>query len=315
LAWHTMGCKMKGRVLKSTGSWYQVELEDGRHLPCRIKGKFRLDGIKHTNPISVGDVVTIELEAGTDNGVIKAIDERRNYIIRKSNNLSKQTQLIASNLDQAFLVVTLAFPKTSLGFIDRFLLTAEAYHIPAILVFNKQDLVLEELADYQEQVIAMYEKIGYTCLKVSARTGEGMNVLQALLRGKTSLFSGHSGVGKSSLLNAIEPGLGVKTAEISSYSLKGQHTTTFAEMHKLSMGGYLIDTPGIREFGLVDFEKTEYSHYFREIQPYIGKCKFNNCIHVNEPGCAVLDAIRAGEIPVERYGSYLSILNNEDIYD
>jgi len=306
---------MKGRVIKSTGSWYQVLVDNQRVIPCRIKGKLRLEGIKHTNPVTVGDWVKIELEQGTENGIIKEIENRNNYIIRKSNNLSKQTQLIAANIDQAFLIVTLAFPKTSTGFIDRFLLSAEAYHIPAKLLFNKQDLVVEELEEYQQEIIDRYSQIGYPCLKASTLNGVGIQELKKELEGKTSLFSGHSGVGKSSLLNAIQPGLGLRTAAISSYSLKGQHTTTFAEMHPLGENTFIIDTPGIREFGLVDFDKTEYSHYFKEMTPYIGECKFNNCLHLNEPGCAIHAAIEAGKISEERYNSYLSILNNEDIYE
>lgn len=306
---------MKGVVIKSTGSWYLVRTDEGHIHSCRLKGKFRLKGIKHTNPITVGDKVDFELEPESANGVINAIDDRKNYIIRKANNLSKQTHIIASNLDQSMLIVTLAFPKTSLGFMDRFLITSEAYHIPAILVFNKVDLMTHGLEEVLDETIELYERIGYICLKTSTLSGEGLPELKEMLKGKTTLLSGHSGVGKSSLLNTLEPQLNLKTSAISNYSQKGQHTTTFAEMHPLSFGGYIIDTPGIREFGLVDFDQAEVSHYFKEMQPLIGKCKFNNCKHINEPGCAIQAAVAEGSISEERFGSYLSILSNEDIYE
>jgi ribosome biogenesis GTPase len=306
---------MKGVVVKSTGSWYQVRKENGTILPCRLKGKFRLSGIKHTNPITVGDEIEYELEPDSGNGVIYKIADRKNYIIRKANNLSKQTHIIASNLDQCMLIVTLAFPKTSLGFIDRFLVTSEAYHIPAILVFNKSDLFVGEHATYLEETINLYTKIGYTCLRTSIINGEGLVQLKERLQNKTTLLSGHSGVGKSSLLNTIEPGLNLKTQAISNYSEKGQHTTTFAEMHPLSFGGNIVDTPGIREFGLVDFEDAEVSHYFKEMQPLITKCKFNNCKHINEPNCAVQAAVASGAISEQRFSSYLSILSKVDIYE
>jgi ribosome biogenesis GTPase len=306
---------MKGVVIKSTGSWYQVRKENGAILPCRLKGKFRLSGIKHTNPITVGDEIEYELEPDSGNGVIHKIADRKNYIIRKANNLSKQTHIIASNLDQCMLIVTLAFPKTSLGFIDRFLVTSEAYHIPAILVFNKSDLFVGEHAAYLEETINLYTKIGYTCLRTSIINGEGLVQLKELLQNKTTLLSGHSGVGKSSLLNTIEPGLNLKTQAISNYSEKGQHTTTFAEMHPLGFGGNIVDTPGIREFGLVDFEDAEVSHYFKEMQPLITKCKFNNCKHINEPNCAVQAAVASGAISEQRFSSYLSILSKVDIYE
>lgn len=305
---------MEGVVIKSTGSWYHV-LVGETEMMCRLKGKFRLAGIKHTNPVTVGDYVIVEPEDGSDNGVITKILERKNHIIRKANNMSKQTHIVAANLDQALLVVTLALPKTSLGFIDRFLVTAEAYHIPAILVFNKCDLFQEELLSWTEETILLYESIGYKCLKTSAVNGNGLNELSNLLKDKTTLISGHSGVGKSTIINAIEPGLNLKTQQISNYSLKGQHTTTFAQMHKLKMGGFIIDTPGIREFGIVEINNSELSHYFKEMKPLIGSCKFNNCIHVNEPDCAVRNALNNNLISPLRYESYLSILNNQDIYD
>jgi len=307
---------MQGIVIKSTGSWYMVRKDDGDIVSCRIKGKFRLQGIKHTNPVTVGDVVEFEIEPSNENGVINKIHDRKNYIIRKANNLSKQTHIIAANIDQALLMVTLAFPKTSLGFIDRFLMTAEAYHIPANIVFNKLDLFTNEMEDLLNDTIELYQNnIGYPCIKTSVKNNIGLDEVKALLKGKTTLVSGHSGVGKSSLLNAIEPALNIKTGDISSYSFKGQHTTTFAEMHPLSFGGYIIDTPGIREFGLVDFDDREISHYFKEMKSFIGKCKFNNCKHMNEPGCSIIKAVEENIISPERYNSYLSIMSHDDIYE
>lgn len=307
---------MQGIVIKSTGSWYMVRKDDGEIVSCRIKGKFRLQGIKHTNPVTVGDVVEFEIEPSNENGVINKIHERKNYIIRKANNLSKQTHIIAANIDQALLMVTLAFPKTSLGFIDRFLMTAEAYHIPATIVFNKLDLFTNEMEDLLNDTIQLYQNnIGYPCIKTSVKNNIGLDEVKDLLQGKITLVSGHSGVGKSSLLNAIEPALNIKTGDISSYSFKGQHTTTFAEMHPLSFGGYIIDTPGIREFGLVDFDDREISHYFKEMKSFIGKCKFNNCKHMNEPGCSIIKAVEENIISPERYHSYLSIMSNDDIYE
>jgi ribosome biogenesis GTPase len=305
---------MKGVVTKSTGSWYDVRDDSGTITKCRIKGKFRLKDIKHTNPVTVGDIVEFEPEEGLDSGVIYRIADRKNYIIRKASNLSRQTHIIASNLDQAILMGTIAFPTTSLGFIDRFLVTAEAYHIPALIVFNKSDLCTGGFETVLEETMNLYEKIGYRCVKTSALEGTGIVETRELLRDKTTLICGHSGVGKTSLLNAIDPGLDLKTGEISAYHLKGQHTTTFAEMHALRSGGFIIDTPGIREFGVVDIEDAELSHYFREMRPLIGSCRFNNCIHVNEPGCAILEAVEDGRISQERYYSYRSILANEDIF-
>ncbi len=304
---------MKGLVTKSTGSWYQVKL-GAKNIACRIKGKFRLEGLKHTNPITVGDYVNFEIEPGQETGIIDSIEPRKNYIIRKASNLSKQTHIIASNLDQAILVTTIAFPQTSLGFIDRFLLTAEAYHIPAIIVFNKCDLCTDELEAVLEDSIKLYEKVGYTCIKTSAKTGEGLETLRDLLKDKTTLLTGHSGVGKSTLLNKLDSKLNLKTGALSNYHLKGQHTTTFAEMLELSNGGFIIDTPGIREFGIIDIEDAELSHYFKEMKPLIGTCKFNNCLHKDEPGCAVQAAVEKGMITTERYHSYLGILANEDLY-
>lgn len=303
---------MQGLVIKSTGSWYQVFAEDGQTYACRIKGKFRIKGIQTTNPIAVGDNVDFELEPNAETGVINHLHDRKNYIIRKSINLSKQTQIIAANLDQAFLIVTLASPRTSLGFIDRFLVTAEAYDIPTCLIFNKLDIYsdegLEILADYK----AIYKNIGYSCYEVSALQGTNIAQIEALLKDKVTLFSGHSGVGKSSLINAILPDFDLKTGEISESSDKGQHTTTFAEMHQLPFGGYLVDTPGIRELGIVDIEKEELSHFFVEMRERLNQCKFNNCRHINEPGCAIIKAVEEGEIEPSRYDSYQSIYFGND---
>lgn len=303
---------MQGLVIKSTGSWYQVHAENGLDYDCRIKGKFRIQGIQTTNPIAVGDQVEFELEPNSDNGVINKLCDRRNYIIRKSINLSKQAQIIAANLDQAFLVVTLASPRTSLGFIDRFLATAEAYDIPAVLIFNKLDLFNEDGLAILEEYKAIYEHIGYPCYTVSALEGTNIPLIESLLKDKTTLFSGHSGVGKSSLINALLPGRSIKTGEISEASDKGQHTTTFAEMHTLPFGGYLIDTPGIRELGIYDIKPEELGHYFREMRALMNKCRFNNCRHVNEPGCAVIKAVEDGEIELSRYESYLSIFHGNE---
>jgi ribosome biogenesis GTPase len=303
---------MQGLITKSTGSWYQVQTPGKERYDCRIKGKFRIKGITTTNPLAVGDIVDFDLEPEQQTGVITNLHERKNYIIRKSINLSKQGQIIAANLDQALLVVTLASPRTSLGFIDRFLVTAEAYDIPAKLIYNKLDLFsnegLEILADYK----AVYENIGYPCYEVSALEGTNISQVQDLLKDKVTLFSGHSGVGKSSLINALLPDLELRTSEVSEWSDKGTHTTTFAEMFELPQGGFIIDTPGIRELGVIDIEKHELGRYFPEMRSRMHNCRFNNCRHINEPGCAVLDALENGEIELSRYESYLSIYNGND---
>ncbi|SCW82317.1 ribosome small subunit-dependent GTPase A [Mucilaginibacter sp. NFR10] len=303
---------MQGLITKSTGSWYQVQTPDGQRIDCRIKGKFRIKGITTTNPIAVGDVVDFEMEPDREDGVITNLHQRKNYIIRKAINLSKQAQIIAANLDQAILVVTLASPRTSLGFIDRFLVTAEAYDIPARLVFNKLDLFsdegLEVLADYK----SIYEDIGYPCFEVSAIEGTNISHVQDLLKDKVTLFSGHSGVGKSSLINALLPELDLRTHMVSDWSDKGMHTTTFAEMFELPQGGFIIDTPGIRELGVIDIEKQELGHFFPEMRERMNQCRFNNCRHINEPGCAVLEALEEGEITLSRYESYLSIYHGND---
>jgi ribosome biogenesis GTPase len=303
---------MQGLITKSTGSWYQVQTPEGERYDCRIKGKFRIKGITTTNPLAVGDVVDFELEPDQETGVITNLQQRKNYIIRKSVNLSKQGHIIAANLDQAMLIVTLASPRTSLGFIDRFLVTAEAYDIPARLIFNKLDLFsgegLEILADFT----SIYEHIGYPCYEVSALEGTNVDELQELLKDKVTLFSGHSGVGKSSLINDLLPELQLRTSEVSEWSDKGTHTTTFAEMFELPQGGFIIDTPGIREMGIIDIEKQELGRFFPEMRSRMHNCRFNNCRHINEPGCAVLKAVEEGEIELSRYDSYLSIYNGND---
>lgn len=303
---------MQGLVTKSTGSWYTVLTEDGKRHECRIKGKLRTKGLTSTNPVAVGDVVEFEIEPDQQTAVISKVHDRRNYIIRKSINLSKQVQIIAANMDQACLVVTLASPRTSLGFIDRFLVTAEAYDIPAILIFNKLDLFSEEGLEILAAYMEIYENIGYPCYAVSALEGTNTEEIIELLKDKTSLFSGHSGVGKSSLINQIIPGIELRTGEISEWSDSGKHTTTFAEMFDLPFGGKLIDTPGIRELGIIDIEPRELGHFFPEFRERMHECRFNNCVHINEPGCAVLEALENGEIEPSRYDSYLSIYHGND---
>lgn len=305
---------MKGVVLKSTGSWYQVRsFESGELFNCRIKGKFRVAGIKSTNPIAVGDVVHFHLEDHQEGqGIISAIQDRKNYIVRKSVNLSKQVHIIASNMDQALLVTTLAQPMTSTGFMDRFLSTAEAYSIPTIIVFNKIDLYDEEEMMELEYREAVYSAIGYKVLKTSAMRGIGLEKLKVELKDKTTLLSGHSGVGKSTLVNAVEPNLDLRTGTVSLSHRKGQHTTTFAEMHPLRMGGDVIDTPGIKGFGMVNMKKEEISHFFPEIFALSEQCRFHNCMHLNEPECAVKSALEENKIAPTRYESYLNQLNDYD---
>lgn len=302
---------MTGIVVKSTGARYLVRTEKGEILDCVLKGKLRLDGRKTTNPVAVGDKVDLDNEG--EDPAISNIYPRKNYIIRKSINLSKQAQILASNMDQAILVATLVSPRTSLGFIDRFLITAEAYSIPAKLVFNKADILNEELLALQQEIIDIYTKVGYECYVVSSTNGQNIEKIKELLKNKTTLISGHSGVGKSTLINAIEPKLNLKTGEISSAHSKGMHTTTFAELHELSFGGFIIDTPGIKELGLVEMKKEEVGHYFPEIRERMNDCKFNNCLHENEPKCAIKAAVENGEISEERYRSYLGILNGEEM--
>lgn len=301
----------KGLVIKNTGSWYHVKNDEGQEVKCKLRGNFRLKGIRSTNPIAVGDNVIFTLQSdGT--GVINEIEERRNYIIRKSSNLSKDSHIIATNIDLCFLVVTLKHPETSTVFIDRFLASAEAYRIPVCLVINKIDIYDEDELAYANSIIRLYEYIGYPCIKASGIKGIGIDLLQKEAKNKTVLFSGHSGVGKSTLINVLIPDTQLKTGDVSDYHNKGKHTTTFSEMVAIPSGGYLIDTPGIKGFGIYNMQKEEISHYFKDIFHFSSQCKFNNCIHINEPGCAVLEAINNHEISESRYTSYLSMLN-EDI--
>lgn len=304
---------MKGIVTKSTGSWYHLRTEDGTTYQARIRGKFRIANIKHTNPIAVGDEVDFEIDKD-DIAVITKIHDRKNYIIRKSVNLSKKTHIIASNIDVAFLVVTMSNPKTSFGFIDRFLITAEAYQIPVVILFNKIDVYQQEELDDLLLYKHIYNSIGYKSIDISAETGLNLDLVKELMKDKVSLVSGHSGVGKSTLLNALNPDLNLKTHQVSDFNSKGQHTTTFAQMFEWPFGGFIIDTPGIKEFGLVHIEKSELQNYFPEIFHLRNECKFDNCIHVNEPKCAVRDAVDVMEIAPSRYESYLTFLE-EDIYN
>ena len=295
---------MKGLVIKNTGSWYTVRTDDGHTIDSKIKGNFRLKGIRSTNPVAVGDRVDIITnQEGT---------AFINYIIRKSQNLSKQSHIIAANVDQAFLIVTVNYPQTSTTFIDRFLASAEAYSVPVVLVFNKTDLLTDEERHYQDMMMTLYDTVGYKCMAVSAERGDGVDALLPLLRDKTTLLSGNSGVGKSTLINRILPGVNLRTAEISDSHNTGMHTTTFSEMLELPSGGYIIDTPGIKGFGTFNMEPEEISSYFKEIFRFSHDCRFNNCTHTHEPGCAVLKAVEEHYIAASRYQSYLSMLADKD---
>lgn len=305
---------MKGTVIRNTGSWYTVRTDDGATINCKIKGNFRLKGIRTTNPVSVGDHVEITPAAGVnDTPFITAIEPPRNYIIRRASNLSKEVHIIAANVDQALLIVTLFHPTTSTTFIDRFLATAQAYSIPTVIVINKTDLCEadDEMKEYLEAVSHLYRSIGYTVIHTSAVTGLGIDQLRDTLRNKVTLLSGNSGVGKSSLINRVVPGLDLRTAEISATHDTGMHTTTFSEMFEIPGGGYIIDTPGIKGFGTIDFDPREVSHYFPEIFKISADCRYNNCTHTHEPGCAVREAVNNHEISQSRYASYLSILNDD----
>ncbi len=305
---------MRGIVYKSTGTWYTVKSEDGQFFECRIKGKFRIRDIKSTNPVAVGDRVLFEIEQTGDEtlGVITEIEDRRNYIIRRSVKLSKQTHIIAANIDQVFLLITLKEPKTYTIFIDRFLATSEAYDIPAILLFNKMDIYDDAELKEVEELISIYRKVGYPCYKISAKTGTGVDALKAHMTGKTNMFAGNSGVGKSTLVNLIAPHIDIRTTEISEQHLQGQHTTTFAEMYDLEFDARIIDTPGIKGFGIVDMDADEIGDYFPELFRLKADCKFNDCLHLDEPKCAVKKALEKGQVSESRYTSYVQMVSGEE---
>ncbi len=297
---------MQGRVIQSTGSFYEVLLNSGETIICRIKGKFRLNDNKLTNPIAVGDIVDVDFDEEVGGSIIKNIHPRKNYIMRSAPHKTDHKHIIASNVNQCVVIASLLQPRTSTGFIDRILFTAFVYDIPGLVVFNKKDIYKKGDLKLLDQLIEAYSSIGYSSFAASAATGENIDQIKDVLREKISLLAGHSGVGKSSIINKIEPGLNLKTGIISHYSEKGLHTTTFAKMHKLSFGGFIIDTPGIKEFGLTDVEPEEVGHYFPEIRHLMSNCRFNNCLHVNESGCAIITAVETGEIAISRYSSYIT---------
>ena len=302
----------KGVVLKSTGSNYKVLNDEGNVIDCSVKGKLRIRELRTTNPIAVGDRVLFEFDKKNNSGIITEVLDRTNYILRKSSNLSKHSQIIAANIDQVFLMITIILPETPVEFIDRFLITAEAYRIPATIIINKTDLYGEEEDEKMEYLVSMYRKIGYECVPVSVTEKKGLETLKSLIKDKITLVSGNSGVGKTTLLNTFDPALNLKTDEISDYHKQGKHITTFPEMHRMPFGGFVIDTPGIRGFGVVDMERNEIYHFFREIFRISKDCKFNNCLHLDEPGCAVRSGVENGEIDFLRYRSYLNIMDGND---
>ena len=302
----------KGIVLKSTGSRYRILTSDGIIIECSIKGKLRIQELRTTNPVAVGDNVHFEYDRKSNSGIITEVLDRTNYIVRKSSNLSKHSQIIAANVDQVFLMITIILPETPVEFIDRFLITAEAYRIPATIIINKTDLYGEQEVEKMKYLMSMYKKIGYDCILISVKEKTGLNTLKSLFKDKITLVSGNSGVGKTTLINTFNPTLNLKTAEISDYHKQGKHITTFPEMHQMPFGGFVIDTPGIRGFGVVDMERNEIYHFFREIFRISRDCKFNNCLHLDEPGCAVRSGVEYGVIDYLRYRSYLNIMDGDD---
>jgi ribosome biogenesis GTPase len=302
----------KGIVLKSTGSRYRLLCNDGKTIECSIKGKLRIKELRTTNPVAVGDMVLFEVDPKSGSGIITGVLDRTNYILRKASNLSRHSQIIAANIDQLFLMITIILPETPVEFVDRFLITAEAYRIPATIIINKTDLYGEQETKKMEYLEAMYGRIGYDCVRLSLKEMRGLDSLKESMKDKISLVSGYSGVGKTTLLNTLYPALQLKTGKISDYHKQGKHITTFPEMHKMPFGGFVIDTPGIRGFGVVDMEKNEIYHFFREIFLISKNCKFNNCLHLDEPGCAVRTAVENGDIDFLRYRSYLNIMDGDD---
>ena len=302
-----------GKVIRTTGSHYTVRTDNNELFECRIKGKFRISNIKSTNPIAVGDIVDFIPPTETIEGVIANIHERKNTLVRRSTNLSQRSQIIASNIDQAFLIVTIAYPRTSTGFIDRFLVTTEAHQIPTIIVFNKIDIYNQEAQEFANQIMAIYENVGYKCVEVSALRGDNVDLLREMMKDRTTLLSGHSGVGKSALVNAIDHNLNLRTGKLSNAHLKGMHTTTFAEMFPLDFGGDIIDTPGIKEFGMFDFQKEEVGLYYPEMKARLKDCQYYNCTHEHEPKCAIKAAVEKGEISIDRYTNYLNIMHGQEL--